>query len=145
MNHSIRSIFLAAHLFCAATLLTSQTVKQTVRGNIADKISQQTIPGATIIILNTEPALGAAADANGNFKIANVPIGKYSIKVSYIGYKPTILQNISVNAGKELVLNLSIEEDVTQINTVEIVAKVEKNKAQNSMSMVSTRTFSQEW
>jgi CarboxypepD_reg-like domain/TonB dependent receptor/TonB-dependent Receptor Plug Domain len=144
MNHTMRSIFLVANLFCTITFLNSQTVKQTVRGTITDKISQQTIPGATVIILNTEPALGAAADANGNFKIANVPIGKYSIKVSYIGYKPTILQNISVNAGKELVLSLSIEEDVTQINTVEIVAKVEKNKAQNSMSMVSTRTFSVE-
>jgi hypothetical protein len=122
----------------------SQTATQTVRGTLTDKVSQQVMAGATVIILNTDPILANIADANGNFKITNVPIGKYSIKVTYLGYKPLVLQNMAVNAGKELVLNLSMEEDITALNTVEVVAKVEKNKAQNNMSTVSTRTFSVE-
>jgi hypothetical protein len=126
------------------TIARAQVKIQTVRGSIIDKISQQALPGATVIILNTDPLLGATTDENGNFKISNVPLGKYSIKVNYIGYKPSLMQNIQVNAGKELILNLNIEEDTKQMDVVEVVAKVDKNKAQNTMSVVSTRTFSVE-
>ncbi len=144
MNSKVNQIFLIASFIGLSSVLTAQTAKQTLRGTITDKISQQSIPGATVIILGTDPLLGTAANENGNFKIANVPVGKYSIKIAYIGYKPSVLQNINVNAGKESVLNVNIEEDITQINAVEIVAKEEKNKAQNAMSTVSTRTFSVE-
>ncbi len=122
----------------------SQIVLQTVRGSIIDKVSQQVIPGATVVILNTTPILAGVADAEGQFKIAKVPVGKYSIQINFLGYKSITLQNIAVNAGKESVLNINMEEDITALNAVEIVAKVEKNKAQNSMSTVSTRTFSVE-
>jgi CarboxypepD_reg-like domain/TonB-dependent Receptor Plug Domain len=144
MNSKINQIFLIASFIGLSSAMNAQTAKQTLRGTITDKISQQSIPGATVIILGTDPLLGTAADENGNFKIVNVPVGKYSIKIAYIGYKPSVLQNINVNAGKESVLNVNIEEDITQINTVEIVAKEEKNKAQNAMFTVSTRTFSVE-
>ena len=61
-----------------------------------------------------------------------------------MGYKEVMLQNLSVNSGKELVLTVSMEEDVTKMEEIEITAKVEKNKPLNEMSSVSTRAFSVE-
>src|ERR1044072_8272731 len=122
----------------------AQSISQTVRGTVVDKISQTPIPGAVIVLMNSDPFLTATSDANGEFSLKNVPVGKQSLKINYLGYKEAMMQNLSVNAGKELVLNIGLEEDVTKMEEVEITAKVEKNKPLNDMSAVSTRAFSVE-
>lgn len=124
--------------------LNSQTLFQTVRGTVVDKISQTPIPGAVIQVLNIAPAMVTTTDENGKFAFAKVPVGKQSLNITYMGYKPSALQNLSVNSGKELVLNINLEEDVKQMNEVEVTAKVQKNKPLNEMSTVSTRAFSVE-
>ena len=124
--------------------LNSQTLFQTVRGSVVDKISQTPIPGAVIQVLNIDPAMVTTTDENGKFTFTKVPVGKQSLNITYMGYKPSALQNLSVNSGKELVLNINLEEDVKQMNEVEVTAKVQKNKPLNEMSTVSTRAFSVE-
>lgn len=122
----------------------AQVVTQTIRGTITDKISQEPLPGVVIVLFPSDPIIGTTSDENGNFRLNNVPVGKQNIKISFLGYKESLLQNLLVKAGKELVLNISLEEDINTINEVEITAKVEKNKPLNDMSVVSTRTFSVE-
>ncbi len=122
----------------------AQTISQTVRGTVVDKISQTPIPGAIVVVINSTPLLVATANENGEFKLVNVPVGKQSLKITYLGYKEVMMQNLSVNAGKELVLTVGMEEDATKMEEVEITAKVEKNKPLNEMSAVSTRAFSVE-
>ncbi|MDP1803149.1 MAG: TonB-dependent receptor, partial [Bacteroidota bacterium] len=124
--------------------LNAQTLFQTVRGTVVDKISQTPIPGAVIQVINMEPAMVTTTDENGKFTFINVPVGKQSLNITYLGYKPSALQNLSVNSGKELVLNINLEEDIKQMTEVEVTAKVEKNKPLNEMSTVSTRAFSVE-
>lgn len=144
MSH-LKKISAAIVLIIALTgSINAQTIYQTVRGTVVDKISQSPIPGAVVMLLNAVSASGNVSDENGKFKLAGVPVGKQSLKISFMGYKEVVMQNLSVNAGKELVLNISMEEDVTAMNEVEITAKVEKNKPLNDMSAVSTRAFSVE-
>ncbi len=119
-------------------------ITQTVRGTVIDKISQTPLPGAVVSVLNSEPMIGSAANENGEFYLKNVPVGKQSLKVTYIGYKLITMQNLSINAGKELVLTIQMEEDITQMKEVEVVAKMDKTKPLNEMSAVSTRAFSVE-
>ena len=126
------------------TSFKAQTLYQTVRGTVVDKISQTPVPGAVIQLLNTITANVVTSDANGKFKMINVPVGKQSIKISYLGYKESVMENLSVNAGKELVLNINLEEDIKTMNEVEVIAKTDKNKPLNEMSGVSTRAFSVE-
>jgi len=137
-------LFLAIVLSGIACSLNAQTIYQTVRGTVVDKISQTPIPGAAIQVMNMDPAMVATTDGNGKFSFDKVPVGKQSLNITYMGYKPSALQNLSVNSGKELVLNINLAEDVKQMNEVEVTAKVEKNKPLNEMSTVSTRAFSVE-
>jgi len=122
----------------------AQQITQTLRGSVVDKASQTPIPGAVIQILNVSPLHATTSDANGNFQVKNLVVGKQSIKVSYLGYKDVYLQNLSLNSGKELVLTIQLEEDVTNMEEVVVVAKADKNKPLNDMSTVSTRAFSVE-
>lgn len=125
--------------------IKAQTLTQTVRGTVTDKVSESPLPGATVVLLGTDPLIGTTTDMDGNFKLTNVPVGKQNIKVSYLGYKDAILPNIVVNSGKEVVLKISLEENVIQGKEVVITAdKIEKNKPLNDMSVVSARTFSVE-
>ncbi len=129
---------------CIAFNFKAQTIFQTVRGAIVDKVSQTPIPGAVVMLVNSNPVMAVTSDENGKFTLREVPVGKQSLSITYIGYKQSSLQNLSVNAGKELVLNINLEEDIKQMNEVEVTAKVEKNKPLNEMSTVSTRAFSVE-
>lgn len=124
--------------------VVGQDLHQTVRGTVVDKITQTALPGASIILVGTDPLVGTTTDPDGNFKLSKVPIGNATVRISFIGYKELTLPNIIVNSGKEVVLQISIEEDIIQMNEIVIVPDVEKNKAINDMAVVSARTFSVE-
>lgn len=124
--------------------LYAQSLTQTIRGTVMDKISKSPLPGATIILINSEPMTGTTTDPDGNFKLSKVPVGSHSIKVSFIGYKEITLPNIIVNSGKEVVLTIPIEEDITVMEAVVVTPEIEKNKPLNDMASVSARTFSVE-
>jgi hypothetical protein len=130
--------------FLLSLKLVAQAPTQTIRGVVVDKTSQATLPGATLVLITSEPLIGVNTDIDGKFQFNNIPVGKQSIKISFLGYKEVMLSNLSVNSGKELVLTIQLEEDIQAINEVVVTAKVEKNKPLNEMSTVSTRTFSVE-
>lgn len=138
-----RTLFVVMLLLClSASKAHAQT--QTVRGTVVDKIAQSPIPGATVVLLNIQPVLHAQSDADGNFTLLQVPVGNQSFQITYPGYKEVLLQHVSVNAGKELVLTINMEEEIDDLDEVVVTAKVEKNKPLNELSTVSTRTFSVE-
>lgn len=136
--------YLLLLLLIPVHFLQAQTPTQTIRGVVNDKVSQSPLPGASVLIVGSNPVMGTVTDMNGNFKLSNVPVGKQTIKISMIGYKEQVLSNLVINAGKELVLTINIEEDISQLNEVVVTAKTEKNKTLNNMATVSGRTFSVE-
>lgn len=136
-------LILTFMLFCFNARTQTQTIEQTIRGTVVDRVSQSPIPGAVVTLLTTPPK-AVATDDKGNFRFEHVPVGKQSLKITFMGYKESMLQNLSINSGKESVLTVSLEEDATEMTEVEVNAKVEKNKPLNEMSTVSTRAFSVE-
>ncbi|KEO72219.1 TonB-dependent receptor [Anditalea andensis] len=134
---------LALLFFFAICKVSAQTLTQTLRGNIVDQVSKSPMPGATVMLLDTDPLLGGVSDEKGNFKIQNVPLGTYTVRVSFVGYRDAILSRIQVNSGKETVLSVSIEEDLGQMQEVTVLA-ADKDRTVNDMIAVSGRTFSVE-
>jgi CarboxypepD_reg-like domain/TonB-dependent Receptor Plug Domain len=119
-------------------------VNQTLKGTIIDKQSESPLVGAAVQVLGINPQLGSVADENGNFEIKNVPTGRHTIQVTFIGYNPATIPNIVVNAGKETVLNLSLEESVTKLDAVTISGKTEKTATNNELATISARQFNVE-
>lgn len=122
----------------------AQSLNQTVRGTVVDKVSQMTLPGATVLIVGTDPLIGTTTDPDGNFKFSHVPVGNITLKISFIGYKDFIIPNVIVNSGKEVVLQVDIEEDIMQMDEIVVTPDIEKDKPINEMAVVSARTFSVE-
>lgn len=121
----------------------TQTITQTIKGVVVDKQSQTPIPGAIIQVVNSNPLLGTSTNEKGEFKITNVPIGRLQIKIQVISYKEKYI-TINLNAGKESVTNIEIEENVIQGQEVVVIAEQDKTKTNNKMSTVSSRLFSAE-
>lgn len=126
------------------TVVYSSSITQTVRGVITDKLTKTPIPGANVIIQNTNPLKGTITDDLGRFKIDEVEIGRISIKVTFIGYFDINLSNVSLQSGKELVLNIEMEEQVIMGQEIVVVAQKEKGATLNKLSMVSARGFTVE-
>ncbi len=125
--------------------LNAQAVTtQNIRGIVFDKISQTPLTGAVIALNHSFQKIGTATKTNGEFTLKNVPVGKVTLMISYIGYKNKVMENLVLNSGKELYLNIALEEEISQINEVLIKTEKSKNIPINSMSVISTRTFSVE-
>lgn len=121
-----------------------QQFTATVKGQISDKDSKQPLMGVNIIVLNTNPPLGATTTEDGSFSIANVSVGRQSIKLSYVGYDDVVINELLIRSGKETVLNVEMQEKVTALSEVEISIKKDKARANNDFSAVSVRSFSAE-
>lgn len=122
----------------------SQTITQTIRGTVTDKNSKAPLIGANIILLDSNPLVGAVSDTNGDFRIDKVAVGRQGIKISYIGYHEQLINNLNLTSGKELVINIELEEKIMKSHEVVISAGAVKTLPQNSMTTVSSRSFSVE-
>jgi hypothetical protein len=137
------SIVVLILIFLAKPVM-SQTVHQTVRGLVIDSETQTPLPGATVVITGTNPILGASTDLTGNFKIQNVPLGRFNIQISYIGYDQAVVSGILVTSGKEVVINTGLKQSVNQMNEVTVKAYSRKDIPLNIMASISARSFSVE-
>ncbi|GAB4229564.1 MAG: carboxypeptidase-like regulatory domain-containing protein [Ekhidna sp.] len=115
---------------------------QTVKGVILDAQAEYALIGATIQLVGSDPILGAVADINGEFKIEQVPVGRQTFAVTYIGYKTITLPNVLVTSGKEVMLRVLLEESVEKLQEVVVTANADKDLPINDMAKVSARTFS---
>ncbi len=94
----------------------------TIRGTIKDAVSKEDLVGATVFIEGINR--GAAADINGFFSFNKIPVGNYKLKISFVGYKVKVIENVKVVEGSVTEINTFIEEDqATTLNEVRVVAK----------------------
>ncbi|HCS19174.1 MAG TPA: TonB-dependent receptor [Bacteroidetes bacterium] len=122
----------------------AQVMTQSIRGTIIDKVSQTPIYGVTVVLMGTDPIIGTMSDLDGNFILENVPVGKVGLQFSSVGYETVTMENLTLAVGKELVLQVGMEEKVIIGNETVVTVKVDKRKPQNDMLTVSSRTFSVE-
>jgi hypothetical protein len=122
----------------------AQEITHNIKGSIVDIETGSPLVGATVVIPGSKPLLGTATDLNGNFKIEKVPIGRYTIQISYLGYESLLVSEILVTSGKETVINTGLKQAVTQINEVTVKAHSQKDMPLNTMASISARSFSVE-
>jgi len=122
----------------------AQTFTQTIKGKVIDRDSKVTLPGANIIVLNSEPLIGAVSDINGEFHLLKVPAGRHDIQITFMGYETAVLRDILVGTGKVVVMNIEIAEKISNLKTVEIKSNDGKQENLSRMAVVSTHHFSVE-
>lgn len=137
----MRTVYTLIFSFFLPLFAIAQT--QTITGAVYDEASKAPLAGAIITVLNTNPARGAAADAEGKFRIDSVSIGRHSFKISYLGYEEKVINDIVVTAGKEVNLTVGLQEAVRKLEGVTVTynRSKDKNRTINDMALVSARSF----
>ncbi|XWW45725.1 TonB-dependent receptor [Fibrella sp. USSR17] len=126
-------------ILCLLLPLYSQAqLSQTIRGRVVDKESKYALVGATVQVVDV--ALGNLSDTLGAYRITNVPVGRRTVRVALVGYKEVLLNNIIVDAGRETILDVELEESIRQLGTVTVKAQ-RTGEARNDMAVVSARQF----
>lgn len=103
--------------FCTLFLLSLSGFSQgMIRGKITNSVNNQPVPFANVLLLNTE--LGAITDEAGNYEIGNVPPGLYTVRASYVGYKPFTAYDIQVALARPFQLDFSLTEEASELGEV---------------------------
>ena len=102
------------------------------------------IIGAAVVVVDSDPLIGITTDIDGKFNLPNVKVGRVDLKITYLGYAPRTLSGIELFSGKELVLNVEMQEMVMKKDEVVVKASRRKEEALNTMATVSARVFSTE-
>ncbi len=114
---------------------------QTIRGRVIDKYSEELIPDAKVFVFGKVDSLRQKSNIDGEFRFENVPVGRYTIIATYPGFEAFVQSNIEITTSKEIVLDLTLVEEVQKIDEVKVTAR-EKGSTINQLATVSARSFS---
>lgn len=143
-NNFFLSFIASALLFCISKSIFSQTLTQTIRGTVVDADSKSPLEMVSVKIINIDSDISSTTDAGGKFRLQEVPVGRHSIRFAIVGYEDVIIHNIIVTTGKEVVLNVEMQEKLLMGKEVEIIAEKDKTKANNDLVTNSARNFRSE-
>lgn len=137
----MKKYILALIALAVFSLAYAQQPAQLVKGHVIDAESRQPVIGANVIITTLNPIMGGTTDAEGSFRIENVPVGRHSFKITSLGYDDAFLQEIAVGSGKEVELTIKLAESFRSLNEVVVKAQKENGAPLNDMVSVSGRSF----
>lgn len=143
---SFQKSFACLVLFCCAFVQWSvgQEIRQTVRGRIIDEDSRTPLPGANVRLTDSNQLLGASSDVDGTFRIQNVPVGRITLLITFVGYEDRVLPNILVTSGKETVLEIPLKESLVLMDAIVVDGNGDKSEISNEMALTSARAFTVE-
>jgi outer membrane receptor protein involved in Fe transport len=129
--------FSCAILILSINLSVEAQSRSRIEGTVKDSKTGEALIGVNVLVVGT--SLGAVTDINGHYIIVNVPVGTYDLKVSMIGYAPTIIKDVIVSIERVATINVSLEP--AEIKTGEVVVVAQRNELHNEVSgtqMVAT-------
>ncbi|MGB1248747.1 MAG: TonB-dependent receptor [Chitinophagales bacterium] len=125
----------------------AQNHSEMIYGTITDAESGETLYGASILIIGSDPLIGSSTDFDGKYKLEKVPVGRHDIKVDYLGYETAFFSQVMLTSGKSVNLDVKMTQAFENLKEIEIVAEKggkSISEVNNEMATVSARTFSLE-
>jgi hypothetical protein len=140
----MKKFLLIFNLLCCLTSTCFSQITQTLKGHVTDKLAGIGLPGVIVKVKGSnETKLSTTTDAQGNYRIKEVPLGRQVVVFAMMGYKTQVLHDIIISSGKEMVLDIDLEESATDLNEVEVNASEDKDVV-NTMESVNMKSFNLE-
>jgi hypothetical protein len=104
-----------------------------IHGRVVDAAGAASLPGANILLLNS--SLGTAADAEGRYKLANVPVGTWSLRVTFMGYEAAVITDVVVRPGRITFVDVRLASTAYETEEVEVTAGYFRKRESEAVSM----------
>ena len=134
--------FLSFILFSALSATVLGQSVQNIRGRVFEKNTLAPIPEAHVWTSIEGKTAGTITDSLGYFMIGKVPVGRWEVFASALGYEDFVAMNVLVYAGRETVLEIAMNERVFNLDEVVIRPSVKKEMPLSRMATASVRMFS---
>ncbi|MFH0882462.1 MAG: TonB-dependent receptor [bacterium] len=112
MNDFAKGVVLTFLLLMIPVLPVVAQTGGKIVGRVVDATNDDPMSGANIHIRGT--SLGSSTDLDGQYFILRVPPGICTIEVSYVGYKTSVIENVSVSIGLTTTLNVKMTPTAIQ-------------------------------
>ena len=135
-------------IMCALVVITtlnaqSDRVSGKIRGRVVDSTSKNPLAGANVLVLPVGSGRGTMTNEDGEFVLPNLMTGRYNVKVSYMGYASTTIQDIDVSPGGTTEILFSLTIEAIEGQEVNVVAESMENTI-NIKTVVSQVKYSGE-
>lgn len=101
-----------------------------IAGGVKDAQSHESISFATVALTNQNTKTSVKeiqTDINGNFVLDNLPVGTFSLRLSFVGYDAVIKENIT------------LKNDSNVLNLGDVQMNVSKNKVLNEVIVTAKK------
>jgi len=130
-------LFLFGAVVAPSGALAQETA--TLTGTIVDQ-NGESLPGAQVVVVGTQR--GSTTDANGQYTISGAPVGKLTVRASFVGYKPQS-KSISLDAGQTQTLNFTLRTDLLQMDEAVVTGSFsERSKMESSVAITTLNSAS---
>ncbi len=132
----MKKIFTATVIVVVLFVLAISPVRSqnaTIRGFVYEKQNGEPIIFTNVYLSKT--TYGAATDVNGYFAITQIPPGKYTLLVTYLGYD-TLKMEVNLKPNDLLTQNLFLNKNSVLLGEVKISAEREVAKTETRTSIV---------
>jgi hypothetical protein len=131
-------------IFSLSTVFSFSQLTQTVRGKVYDAETNYPLVGVRVQVItdDTNARFIGGTDANGEFALKKIPVGKHKLISKLNSYEQSSVI-IEVNSGKELILNIPLMEMVVTKEEIVVTAR-KKGEVLNEMAVLSSQQFSVE-
>ncbi len=109
----------------------------TVRGTISDATTGEPLMFTNVFVKDSDPPIGAETDLDGNYELRLEP-GTYNLKVTYIGYAPKTITDVTVTAGEVTVVDFLMEEESETLEEVVVTAR-QIDRTENALLALQKR------
>ncbi len=113
-----------AKLLCMLALLlpASAALAQTgkISGQVTDAAAGDPLPGVNVVIDGTTQ--GTITDVDGYYTIVNVRPGTYDVRASFIGYAPSLVQDVRVNIDLTANVDFALQSETVGLDEVVVSA-----------------------
>ncbi len=125
-------------------LIAQESLVQNIKGQVIDADTGLPLIGANVLILDENEMKGVSTDFDGYYEFQALPVGRYSLACSYLGYSTDQANNMLLTSGKELIINFALTEEVIVAEEVTIVATKDANVDVEKLATISVQTFDAE-
>ena len=130
-----RLCMLSVLLFFVMQAVLAQVTTSSLTGKVVFGDTNESVIGATIQVVH-EPSgtrYATVTNIDGRYTIQGMRVGgPYTIKVSYIGYQPKEVKNVTLQLGETFNQNFNMSEDASVLGEVVISRKASKFAAEKT-------------
>ncbi len=140
MFKNFTTILLLTYICLTASAQTNKaSFFQTIRGRVIDASTELPLSEVSISLKNTKQ--GTQTDNDGNFLLEKVPVGRYQLQISSIGFENQNISELLLESGKEMVLEIRLQTSANQL--AEAVVKAPSSNLSGAVTSIKSLTTEQ--